>query len=208
MPEFRFSCPLCKQLIECDTGYAGSRINCPSCQKSVVVPPPNAPAGEPMLQIKTSTLKKAGAISLCALFLVGVAAAGIHFLGGPRSVTFRAFVDGTDVIKLSGKRLWIEHRDFERPIKMTVRGQPWEPVWGSAPNESSPDSTGNLTEAYPLPAAFKPRSPNAVKVSKRLGRGTVSIIDLPKPSNDQTVAILVDDGPMGGADTYEFTVSW
>src|ERR1039458_1615465 len=38
MAEFKFACPQCGQHIQCDTGYAGAQINCPSCQQSIVVP--------------------------------------------------------------------------------------------------------------------------------------------------------------------------
>src|ERR1017187_6841615 len=38
MAEFKFLCPRCSQNIQCDTGYAGTQINCPSCQQSIVVP--------------------------------------------------------------------------------------------------------------------------------------------------------------------------
>jgi len=55
MAEFKFSCPQCGQHIQCDTGYAGAQINCPSCQQSIVVPqaprsaaaPPAAPVPPP-----------------------------------------------------------------------------------------------------------------------------------------------------------------
>jgi outer membrane lipoprotein-sorting protein len=66
MAEFKFSCPQCGQHIQCDTGYAGAQINCPSCQQSIIVPqaprfaaapsapsiPPPAPPG---LSTKQST---------------------------------------------------------------------------------------------------------------------------------------------------------
>jgi outer membrane lipoprotein-sorting protein len=50
MSEFKFSCPHCDQHIAAPVGYAGAQINCPACQKlivvpagPVVVPPPPAP---------------------------------------------------------------------------------------------------------------------------------------------------------------------
>jgi hypothetical protein len=66
MAEFKFSCPQCGQHIQCDTGYSGMQINCPSCQQAIVVPqaprfaaaptapsvPPPAPPG---LSTKQST---------------------------------------------------------------------------------------------------------------------------------------------------------
>ncbi len=39
MVEFKFSCPQCSQNIQCDIGYAGTQINCPACQHTIVVPP-------------------------------------------------------------------------------------------------------------------------------------------------------------------------
>jgi len=39
MSEFKFSCPECGQHILCDTSYSGAQIDCPICQKPIVVPP-------------------------------------------------------------------------------------------------------------------------------------------------------------------------
>ncbi len=54
MAEFKFSCPQCNQHIQCDTGYSGMQINCPTCQKPIIVPqaprvttPPPAAAAPP-----------------------------------------------------------------------------------------------------------------------------------------------------------------
>src|ERR1039458_331452 len=66
MAEFKFACPQCGQPIQCDTGYAGAQINCPSCQQSIVVPqaprfaaapsaPPVPPPAPPGLSTRQST---------------------------------------------------------------------------------------------------------------------------------------------------------
>jgi hypothetical protein len=68
MAEFKFSCPQCRQQIQCDTSYAGSRINCPACQRSIVVP-----SSERVIQIKVSTLRKAAVIGLSALLVAAIA---------------------------------------------------------------------------------------------------------------------------------------
>lgn len=47
MSEFKFFCPQCGQHILCDTGYSGQQINCPICQKAIVVPHPPAAAPVP-----------------------------------------------------------------------------------------------------------------------------------------------------------------
>ena len=38
MAEFKFFCPRCGKHIQCDTGYAGSQINCPGCGQTILVP--------------------------------------------------------------------------------------------------------------------------------------------------------------------------
>ena len=45
MAEFKFFCPQCGQQIQCDTGYAGTQINCPACNQTIVVPVPAPSAG-------------------------------------------------------------------------------------------------------------------------------------------------------------------
>src|SRR5258708_3360387 len=57
MAEFKFSCPQCSQHIQCDTGYAGAQINCPTCNQSIVVPqPPRSAAAPPAPPAMPSTL--------------------------------------------------------------------------------------------------------------------------------------------------------
>ena len=78
MAEFKFLCPQCRQKIQCDASYVGTRINCPACQQSIVVapvPPAVAPPGERVIQfkIKVSTLRKAAIIGLCGLLAAGIA---------------------------------------------------------------------------------------------------------------------------------------
>jgi hypothetical protein len=126
--------------------------------------------------------------------------AGLLFVSGcgkPHVLVFRAVVDGVDVVKASGDRLWIEHEDFQPPSQIFVNGKPWHPVWTdkvSAPLEG-------------LSPAFKPRNPMKVKLTQVKGRGTVSIIQLPTSANDQTLAFRINDND-GGADTYQISVSW
>jgi flagellar basal body-associated protein FliL/outer membrane lipoprotein-sorting protein len=66
MAEFKFSCPQCGQHIQCDPGYSGAQINCPSCQQAIVVPqaprftaaptaPPVPPSAPPGLTTRQST---------------------------------------------------------------------------------------------------------------------------------------------------------
>ena len=201
MTEFAFPCPQCKQRIQCDPSYVGSQINCPVCQKAVVVPPIPLPAaagtGERAIQIKTSTLGTVAMFGASILLAAGIILLTIHLLAGPKTLTFKAYVDGVDVVKLSGKKLWIEHLYDQLPAKMSINGKKWNPVWD-----------GNTSADYELRPAFKPRNADSVKLTKRTGRGAIIIMENPTPGNDETLVIRLDDGGIGGADWYEFTVSW
>lgn len=201
--EFRFSCPQCKGVVQCDTSYVGSRIDCPICQKSIIVPavpPKDTPASEGKITLKKSTLKKAGMIAACALVVLAI----LHFIPeffGPKSVRFRAYVDGTDVVKLSGRHLWIEHLEWQQPARISINGVNWRPNWNA-------NGSDNKTAPYTLKRAFRPGNGQNIKLTQIVGRGTVAITEQPSRENDQTLAIQVDDGPFGGAAWYEFTVSW
>ncbi|MGO8767002.1 MAG: hypothetical protein ACLQSR_17940 [Limisphaerales bacterium] len=199
MAEFNFSCPQCGRQIQCDTGYSGKQINCPVCQKPVVVPPSVAPPGEPIIQLnlKVSTLRKVAIVGLCLLLMAGIGASALYAFGTHGKLTFKAYVDGTDIIKLNGKKLWIEHQEWQLPNQITVNGKKWNPEWNQ--NTSAP---------YSLSRVFNQRNLEKIKLTKVVGRGTISIMELPKPANQETLSIKVDDGPFGGADWYEFVVSW
>ncbi|MGA2854813.1 MAG: family 16 glycoside hydrolase [Verrucomicrobiota bacterium] len=79
MAEFKFTCPQCKQHIQCDSSCVGSQINCPACRQAIIVPllPPTVAAPDErtiQIQIRASTLRKAALIGLGALLAMGIAA--------------------------------------------------------------------------------------------------------------------------------------
>lgn len=210
LSEFKFSCPQCKGVIQCHISYVGSSIDCPICQKSIVVPPvppKKTLAGEWQKRLKKSTLKKAGIIAACVLVVVAVIMI-IPYVYGPKSVTFKAYVDGTDVVKLSGRHLWVDHQAWQQPVRISINGVNWKPTWNETKSDNFPNWSDNKTSSYTLKRVFSPGNPQNIKLSKRQGRGTVAIIEMPSRENDQTLAIQMDDGPIGGAAWYEFTVSW
>jgi hypothetical protein len=47
MADFKILCPSCGQHISCDSSCAGARINCPTCNQAIVVPPLAAGGGIP-----------------------------------------------------------------------------------------------------------------------------------------------------------------
>jgi DNA-directed RNA polymerase subunit RPC12/RpoP len=200
MAEFKFSCPQCRQQIQCDSTYVGSQINCPLCRQTIIFPPVTpsaAPPGERIFQIKASTLQTLAILGLSVLLAAGIVLLTVHLLAGPKTVTFKAFVDGVDVVKLSGKNLWVEHQDDQLPSRMSINGKKWNPVWDK-----------NTSASYVLKPVFKPHDPERVRLTKCTGRGSLSIVEKPTAENGGTLAIKVDDGGIGGADWYEFTVLW
>jgi hypothetical protein len=40
MSEFKFACPVCGQHITVDSSISGSQLNCPTCFRKLMVPPP------------------------------------------------------------------------------------------------------------------------------------------------------------------------
>jgi len=200
MSEFNFSCPQCGQRIQCDTGYSGRPINCPVCQKAIVVPPASstvAPPGERVIQIKVSTLRRAAIIGLCLLLAAGIVAGPIYFFAGTRQMKFKAHVDGADVVKLRGQNVWIEHQSWNLPNQMTVNGKKWAPQWN-----------GSTSAPYKLGWGLVQRRAANIKLTRQIGRGTITILEMPTPENQETLSIQMDDGAFGCADWYEFVVSW
>lgn len=115
-------------------------------------------------------------------------------------LTVRAYIDGSDVIKVSGNRLWIEHDTAGLPGKLIyVNGQAWTPTW---------TTNGVSSEFAGLNPPFLARFGQRIQVTKRIGRGVVSIQQFPSADNDQTLAVRIDDDDFGGADWYEIGISW
>jgi len=82
MAEFKFFCPLCGQRILVDTGYSGQQINCPVCQKPIVVPQapttaghqyPVTPVAQPAVLVQSNIGKNALIVlaSVLVLALLG-----------------------------------------------------------------------------------------------------------------------------------------
>jgi outer membrane lipoprotein-sorting protein len=95
MAEFKFSCPQCGQHIQCDPGYSGVQINCPSCQQAIVVPqaprsaaapaaPPVPPPASPGLSTRQTTAAPAAGRRFA-----GAPAPGAHPPAKPKSKALR-----------------------------------------------------------------------------------------------------------------------
>ena len=132
-------------------------------------------------------------VALAVVLLAFLIGAGHHQL------TVKAFIDASDVVKVSGNRLWFEHETGTLPGRnIFVNGEAWSPSW-----------TNNVSaEFVGLNPAFRPHDPQKIQITKRLGRGTVSVAQFPSPANDETLAVRIDDEDFGGADWYEVVISW
>lgn len=114
-----------------------------------------------------------------------------------RTLTIKMKVDGQDLLKISGGKLWIEHLSWREPQAITVNEEPWNPSWKD--KLSSPMSDPKILL---VPFAGKP-----VLLMKDKGRGSVAIVQQPSPDNSQTLIVKFDDGP-NGDDSYEAVISW
>jgi tRNA A-37 threonylcarbamoyl transferase component Bud32 len=120
-----------------------------------------------------------------------------------RTLTFRAFIDGSDVIKVSRHRLWMEHDSGSLPGKaIYVNGQAWTPTWTTNRAGSKVVSS----EFAGLNPPFQ-SSGQGIQLTSKTGRGVVSIEQFPS-DNDEALGVRVDDEYFGGADWYEFVISW
>jgi hypothetical protein len=160
--------------------------------------PPTQNQKQPMQTIRDKTLWIGAAISVvCIALVIALLAFLISF--SHHKLTVKAFIDGRDVLKVSGTRLWFEHETAVLPGKtIYVNGKAWSPGW-----------TNNVSaEFVGLNPAFRPHDPQKIQITKRVGRGTVSVTQFPSPANDETLAVRLDDDVFGGADWYEVVISW
>jgi hypothetical protein len=135
--------------------------------------------------------------TLAALFCASTLVAGCS---RKPALTVRAYIDGSDVIKVSGDRLWIEHDTGSLPGKLIyINGRTWSPTWTT--NRVSSEFVG-------LNPPFRARPGQKVQVTRMVGRGVASIQQFPSVDNDQTLAARIDDEEFGGADWYEIGISW
>jgi hypothetical protein len=148
------------------------------------------------MNMKITLLKFNVAGCLCAAALIAGFASGC---GQRRQLTVRAFIDGSDVIKVSYNKLWFEHDTAALPGKtIYVNGTPWTPGWT---NKVSTEFAG-------LNPKFIPHDPQKIQITKRAGRGIVSFEQFPSEANNETLAVRINDDDFGGADWYDIVISW
>ena len=70
-----FPCPRCGRQVQCDTGYAGTQINCPACHQAIVVPRLPQVAAAPSAPFKSkawrNVLITCGVVIVLAGLIIG-----------------------------------------------------------------------------------------------------------------------------------------
>jgi hypothetical protein len=135
---------------------------------------------------------------------------GIVATQGARTMTFRAFIDGSDYVHVQGEHVWYVHRYFELPgrypgvnVPTYVNGNAWFPQW------RYPDAReGNYTRPYtPLTPPLDPGASD-VNVEVISARGSITLTQVPDASNNWEAIVLLDDDSLGGPVWYEFYLNW
>jgi hypothetical protein len=154
-------------------------------------------------------MKKVNLLILCLCFIV-VFPAGCSrmqfWTAQHGSVQIKAFIDGSDTIKIRGNELWYEHHKYDLPGKWQdrfdeptfVNGKEWKPEW----NGLMSNRFDELCPALPKKTIEK------ITLTKIQGRGNVNITAKPNKENDYTLSIYFDDNQYNGAEWYEIKVEW
>ena len=118
----------------------------------------------------------------------------------------RSFVDGCDIVKVQGDKVWFEHQAYALPGQWMgfneptfVNGQRWQPTW-----------TGSDSDKFTADAALPARefTADTLKVVSNTGLGRATVAEYPSKANGYTLAITLDDRNAQGASWYEVGIDW
>jgi hypothetical protein len=122
------------------------------------------------------------------------------------SIRIRAFIDGSDTIKIRDSELWYQHHNYDLPGKWQdrfdeptyINDKAWNPQWDGSISKPFQDLHPSLPK----------RATDKIKLTKIQGRGNVSIVVMPNKENDYTLSIYFDDDRYNGAEWYEIMIEW
>jgi hypothetical protein len=144
-------------------------------------------------------------ISLACIVLTGCS--NFPLFGTPHgSIQIKAFIDGSDTIKIRGNELWYEHHQWDLPGKWQdrfdeptiINGTDWKPQWDGLVSNRFCDFSPTLPK----------KELKEITLTKIQGRGNVDITARPCKENDYMLSIYIDDNQYGGAEWYEIKVEW
>ena len=122
----------------------------------------------------------------------------------------RSFVDGCDVVKIKGDKVWYEHKAYALPGQWMgfdqptfVNGEKWKPVW----NGSNSDQYEIVDKECALPEG-RAFTADTLKLVSSGGLGNVFVSEYPSEANGFTLALTIDDRGADGASWYEIGLKW
>ncbi len=110
-----------------------------------------------------------------------------------RSITVQMRVDGTDRVFYQDGKLWIEHMSAQKPANIVINGVEWSPTWNG-------DKTEPFTK-FTVPVA--PIGQGHVAMKQFAGRSKAK-----QEHSPAAPALVTISDDTGGADDYEFQISW
>jgi serine/threonine protein kinase len=185
--------------------------------ETIVQPSSNPPPASPAADVSTVTPRQGkprnmlsrkiaiAIVTACVLLVAGALAVAFHSTPQTKNViTIKARIDGRDILKIRGNKVWWEHElgglpgDPQGGNEPTfINGIGWRPQWDGS----------NSIPFEPLAPAFRPKHPEQVTFTKLSGRGDAMTSELPTPANNSTLSISFNDEE-GGADWYEVNILW
>lgn len=120
-------------------------------------------------------------------------------------LTIKLFIAGSDLVKVQGSRLWIEHQAGVLPGRFDgshfpahINGKEWDPVW---PGGGSCQPFSGVTPALGSIGG------GTVRIMGVDGAGEVTVVEQPGPDNGQTLSLLFTSTGAGGK-WVEAAVGW
>jgi serine/threonine protein kinase len=178
----------------------------PPVSRAAEVPSAAPHKGKPKTMSSTKT--KIALVSAGVLLAAGALALALvlHSTSQTRhTITLKARIDGRDVLKLQGNKVWWEHELGGLPgdpqggnAPTFINGVAWRPQW---------DGSNSLPFVASAPF-FRRKTPVEVTCTKLSGRGEAAISELPSLSNTNTLSVYFNDVEEGGADWYELSILW
>lgn len=149
----------------------------------------------------------AAILCLCLTTLFSGGCSQLQLWGSAHgSVQIKAFIDGSDTIKIRGGELWYEHHKYDLPGKWQGRFD--EPTFIND-TEWKPEWNGLMSNRFQgLSPALPKKTIDEIALTKIQGRGNVDITAKPDKENDYTLSVYLDDNQYNGAQWYEIKVEW
>lgn len=114
-----------------------------------------------------------------------------------RRILVKMRVDGAERIMYRDGQLWIEHVKAIKPDSISVNGVDWKPTWNG-------DTSEPFTDFKP---PLAPIGQSKVALKQMSGRAKASM-EKPASSKFEKIPTILIEDKDGGADTYEFQLSW